>query len=225
MKELSVFVDESGDFGAYEVHSPYYIVTLVFHDQDSDISDNITHLNEKIRISGFPDTPIHTAPLIRRENEYSNLTLHERKRIFNTLYNFTRTSDILHRSFVIEKRRLSDGIDLHIQITKQLSAFMRDKMETLLKFNRIVIYYDNGQMELTKILVSVFNAMLSNVEFRKVVPADYKLFQAADMLCTLELLSIKTERKMLSSSERLFFTSERDLYKSYLRAIHRKRFV
>jgi hypothetical protein len=118
-----------------------------------------------------------------------------------------------------------DGIDLHIQITKQLSAFMHEKMEILLKFDRIVVYYDNGQMELTKILVSVFNAILSNVEFKKVVPADYKLFQAADMLCTLELLSIKTDRKILSNSERLFFTSERDLYKSYLKAIHKKRFV
>lgn len=35
MKELSVFIDESGDFGAYEPHSPYYIITMVFHDQDS----------------------------------------------------------------------------------------------------------------------------------------------------------------------------------------------
>lgn len=33
MREISVFVDESGDFGEYEKHSPYYIVTMVFHDQ------------------------------------------------------------------------------------------------------------------------------------------------------------------------------------------------
>ena len=31
MKELSIFVDESGDFGEYEKHAPYYIVTMVFH--------------------------------------------------------------------------------------------------------------------------------------------------------------------------------------------------
>jgi len=29
LKELSIFVDESGDFGSYEYHNPYYIVTLV----------------------------------------------------------------------------------------------------------------------------------------------------------------------------------------------------
>lgn len=31
MRELSVFCDESGDFGAYDHHCPYYIVSLVFH--------------------------------------------------------------------------------------------------------------------------------------------------------------------------------------------------
>jgi len=41
MKELSVFVDESGDFGPSEYHSPYYIVTLVFHDQSADIGKTL----------------------------------------------------------------------------------------------------------------------------------------------------------------------------------------
>ncbi|WP_347559358.1 hypothetical protein [Clostridium sp. AM34-9AC] len=27
MKELSIFIDESGDFGEYDYHSPWYIVT------------------------------------------------------------------------------------------------------------------------------------------------------------------------------------------------------
>ena len=28
MKELSIFVDESGDFGKYEKHSPYYTLSV-----------------------------------------------------------------------------------------------------------------------------------------------------------------------------------------------------
>lgn len=32
MSDLSVFIDESDDFGAYEKHAPYYLITLVFHD-------------------------------------------------------------------------------------------------------------------------------------------------------------------------------------------------
>ena len=34
MKELSIFVDESGDFGEYAQHSPYYIVFMILHDRD-----------------------------------------------------------------------------------------------------------------------------------------------------------------------------------------------
>lgn len=31
MKELSIFIDESGDFGEYDHHSPYYIITMVWN--------------------------------------------------------------------------------------------------------------------------------------------------------------------------------------------------
>ena len=29
MKELSVFIDESGDFGEYDDQAPYYIITIL----------------------------------------------------------------------------------------------------------------------------------------------------------------------------------------------------
>ena len=96
-------------------------------------------------------------------------------------------------------------------------------MISLIEYNRIVYYYDYGQRELTHILVSVFNTVLNHVDFRKVVPANYKLFQATDLLCTMELLSLKAKRKILSNSELTFFTTIRELEKSYLRAIQRKR--
>ena len=223
MKELSVFVDESGDFGTYANHAPYYLVTLVFHDQSINIAQPIRILNAKIRESGLPDCPIHAGPLIRREHEYWSLSLWERKRIFNFLYNFARSIDITYRTLIVEKKQLSDEMDLTLRITKQLSAFLFTHLETFSQYDRVVIYYDFGQMELTKILVSVFNTVLNNVEVRKVIPANYKLFQAADMLCTLELLSLKADKHLISKSEYAFFKTERDLRKSYLNAIQKKK--
>ena len=223
MKELNIFIDESGVFGPYEYHSPFYLVTLVFHNYSADISENINHLNAKILNSGLPDYTIHTGPLIRREYEYDNLSLLERKRIFNFLYNFVRTADISYHTIVIEKKQLVEDIDLVIQITKNLSAFLFEHMDVLMKYDRIIVRYDYGQRELTNILVSVFNTVLNNVEFKKVSPANYKLFQAADMLCTLELLAEKSKRKILSNSELSFFSSAKNLYKSYLRGIEKKR--
>ena len=122
-----------------------------------------------------------------------------------------RTADIKYHTIIVEKKQLVEEIDLVIKITKQLSAFLSEHMSALASYDRIVIYYDYGQRELTHILVSVFNAVLNNVQFKKVAPANYKLFQATDMLCTLELLATKAERKMLSNSEIAFFSSARNL--------------
>ena len=214
VKHLSVFINESGVFGPYETHSPFYIVTMVFHDQSKDITDNINHLNTRISQSGLPDYTIHAGPLVRREAEYDNLSLLDRKRIFNILYNFVRTADITYHTITIEKKQLANELDLHIRLSKQLSMFLIEHLERLLSYDRIVLYYDYGQIELTKILVSVFSAVLKNVDFRKISPSNYKLFQAADMLCTLELLAEKEARKMLSKSELTFFSSAKNLQKA-----------
>ena len=224
MKELSIFVDESGVFGSYEAHSPFYIVTLVFHDQSIDISANLLRLREAMRRRGLPEYTVHAGPLIRRDNEYREFYIEERKKIFDNLFHFVRMIDIEYHSVIVEKKQLNDDIDLLVRITKHLSAFLYQQMANLSKYDRIVIYYDYGQRELTHILVSVFNAILNNVEFKKVSPADYKLFQVADMICTLELLALKAERKMLSRSELSFFKSARNLNKSYLRTIQKKRY-
>jgi len=226
MKELSVFVDESGVFGPYEYHSQFYIVTLIFHDQSIDIYKDINRLNNELINFNLPDHIIHTGPLIRREFDYDRYSLLERKRIFNILYNFVRVTNITYHSFLIEKKQLNDTIDLMVKITKNLKSFLNNNIETFLSYDCIIVYYDNGQRELNSILVSVFHSILNNVKFKKPKdsPADYKLFQAADMLCTLELLSEKSKRKILSNSEIAFFSSAKDIYKSYLKAIQKKKF-
>ena len=53
MKELSVFIDESGDFGELTERPPYYLVTLVFHDQSIDITEEIRKLEEAVRLTGM----------------------------------------------------------------------------------------------------------------------------------------------------------------------------
>lgn len=53
MKEkiLSIFIDESGDFGRYNPVSPNYYVAMVLHNQEIDISKNIEA--ESIRLLNF----------------------------------------------------------------------------------------------------------------------------------------------------------------------------
>ena len=70
MKALSIFIDESGDFGPYEHHSPFYMLTMVFHDQSIDISQDLQRQREAMLLQGLPDYTVHAGPLIRRDGEY-----------------------------------------------------------------------------------------------------------------------------------------------------------
>lgn len=84
------------------------------------------------------------------------------------------------------------------------------------------MYYDNGQAELSAILNAVFSIQFSNVEFRKAEPQRYRLLQAADFICTMELLKIKREEKRLSKSEEKFFYKPQELKKTFLKAVDKK---
>ncbi len=53
MKELSIFIDESGDFGEVTEHPAYYLVTLLFHDQKNKITTNVKKLEDSTKNSGF----------------------------------------------------------------------------------------------------------------------------------------------------------------------------
>ena len=53
MKELSVFIDESGDFGEIIEYPAYYLVTLLFHDQKNNIMSNVKKLEESIKKAGI----------------------------------------------------------------------------------------------------------------------------------------------------------------------------
>lgn len=222
-KVLSVFVDESGDFGPYAGHSPYYLVAMVFHDQRVDISENISALDTHVGYLGYPRHAIHTEPLIRRESIYANDDLPLRRKLFGALFHFTRRLDVKYLCAQVRKDDPSTVVGLTDKISKELSGQLREKAEYFRQFDKIVVYYDNGQVELAKILVSIFNALYANVEFRRVQPVDYKLFQTADLICTVELLKLKCENAGLSASETAFFESARNLKRKYIKPLDGKK--
>ncbi len=220
--ELSVFIDESGDFGPYAPHAPYYIITLVFHEQTQSIQDQVFHLRQAVRHAGFDEQhAIHSAPLIRKERDYLRLDRTERRRLFRALFTFIRLSDISYSSFVFNKREFSSHDQLLSRISREVGMFLKDHLAYLQSFEKIIVYYDNGQKEITNLVNTLFNAFLE-AEVRKVKPSDYTLFQAADMLCTLTLLNEKVCSATLSESETAFFKGVRNLKKNYLKPIERK---
>ena len=225
MKELSIFVDESGDFGEYAQHAPYYIITMVFHDQSNDISQNINILNNALRQIGYGgEQAVHTEPLIRREPPYQYFQPNERRAIFSKLYYFTLNCDIKYKSFVFKKAEYENSFKLEARMARELSQFIRENLSYFQSFEKVILYYDNGQHELNRILNTVLATQLADYDVRKVIPNEYRLFQVADLICTLELLKMKLEHGKLSNSEERIFHSKRDLKKDFLQGIRKKEF-
>lgn len=225
MKELSIFVDESGDFGEYRYHSPYYIITMVFHNQSDDITTSIEKFNTELSLLGLERQHcVHNGPIIRKEHPYEYMGIKERRRLLNKMVAFTRQLNVSFKCFHIEKKHISDTIEASGKLSKQLAAFIRENYNEFLSYDKIKVYYDNGQIELTRILSSVLNALLPDIEFRKVLPSEYRLFQVADLICTLELIRLKMETKTISKHEMIFWGRESDFRKNYLKRVYQKEY-
>jgi len=222
-KVVSVFIDESGDFGEYSDTSPYYMVSMVFHEQNIDISGDIAVLDRHINELGFPPHAVHTGPLIRRESIYRQYSDEKsRAKLLNAMYNFVRKLEIHYICPYIDKKDCKDFIELNSKLSAEISAQLRNNDSYLNSFDKIIIYYDNGQQELTNIITS-YSSLFMQVEFRKVKPSDYKLFQAADLICTWELLSLKAKEENFSSSEKVFFDSPSKFMKNRYKLISKKK--
>jgi len=224
MSELLVTCDESGNFGRCNPRSLYYIATFLLHDQAS--TDKTNELTGKLDAALAPfqlRNAVHTGPLIRREEEYKELDVTLRRQIFQRMFTFARASKTTYHSFIADKRHVTGSKALADIISKQIRGFIFEHLAFFQGYDRVVLHYDFGQAELTKILVNAFTDVLNSVEVRKVLPADSRLFQATDLLCTLELLALKAEDKALSRSELNFFRSENDLIRTYIKPIQKKR--
>lgn len=222
MKELSIFVDESGDFGEYTHRTPYYIISMILHDQDIDITKDLKILENELKNIGWSQHCVHAGPIIRSEEEYRGYSLLERQKILMKMMTFVRHIDIQFKSIYITKKHIKDTIEATGKLSKQLALFIRENYQFFCSYDTIKIYYDNGQIEVTRILSSVFYALLDNVEFKKVYPTDYRLFQVADLICTLKLAELKMQDHRLSKSEMYFFNNERTLKKNYLKPLSKK---
>ena len=220
---VSCFIDEAGDFGEFEAHSPFYVVSVVVHDQSNSIQSEIDSLDKYLTSIGYGDHTIHTGPLIRRESVYDDTLMEERKKIFNLLFRFIRNLPIKFFTVRIRKSECKDSDVLEARLTKAIKAELERTLEFWNSFDKIIIYYDNGQKPIKRIFNVLFNSMFSNVEIRKISPSDYRLFQASDLICTMEHITGKIEIGQFSHTESEFFSSRRDFKRDYMRKLDQQR--
>ena len=196
---------------------------MVLHNQSVDISKEMNALESHIKNLGYDDHVIHTGPLIRKESVYKNELSETRKTLFNALFHFGRKIKINYISLSVNKINLNNHYQLIDKLKKELTAQILLHNDYFNSFDKINIYYDNGQTELTKILTEAFSILLSPVEFRKIIPIKYRLFQLADLICTMELINIKYTTHELSKSEIQFFGGYKTFKSDYYKYIKRKK--
>lgn len=223
MKELSIFIDESGDFGDVKERPAYYLVTFVFHNQDDNIDLQVAKLEESMKNAGFDIEYIHTGPVIRREEIFVKYSIDERRKLLYKMLNFVNACPISYLTVVVDRKEATDKVSLSGKLAKAINSIIRVHQDFFSSFDKIIVYYDNGQNELSVILNAVFSIQFSNVEFRKAEPQRYRLLQAADFICSMELLRIKKNEKRLSKSEEKFFYKSQELKKTFLKSIEKKK--
>ena len=140
---LSCFVDETGDFGDYDSHCPYYMVSVVLHDQSESIETQLKGMEKYLSDLRYPHHAIHAGPLVRREADYMNLQMEDRKRIFNLLFSFARKVPIRYFCAKVRKSECRDADDLDAKLTKAIKNEVQKNEAFWDSFDKIIIYYDS----------------------------------------------------------------------------------
>lgn len=226
INELSIFIDEAGDIGTYNpeinpISDRYYLVTLVFHDQNQSIKSQAEFLKNRLAKDDFSAEAIHSGPLIRKEPPFRDYHSEDVFQILRHMLHFLKKSPIHYCLILVDKTKYMTRENLEIAIITQIMSFIGMNYSWLSKFKTIKIYYDNGQKivseSLKKTFFTEFNCQLYNVK-----PEDYFLFQVADFICTFNLIEIKRQKGLMSKSETRIF-SPKKFKKMFFNEIEKKK--
>lgn len=222
MKRLNIFVDETGEFGFGNGASALYGVSFTLHEQNDDIIPELNKLNDRLDRIGYTNM-IHMADLIMKRGDYSKFTIDKRKRIFNSIYQFSRRIPVMYKTIIIDKKYIDNGRILRQKLSLEINNMVKENEKYFNKFDKIVMYYDNGQEVLGTILDSIF---LRFDGFDHRVDFDHKekrLFQVSDMLTYIDKYDYKYKNKMpFTKSEKYFFNFEE--IRRILKELNKKRF-
>lgn len=224
-KILSVFVDESGILSDQDGSSRFYILTLVLHDQSFDVGHQVELLNRDLDSVGIANLCFHAAPIIRANGSFEFMNWDLRRKIFSRMMGFARNVDFKYHCIVVDKKFVNTSDQIISKLESQLENWVNESNLRFEEFQLIKVYYDCGQKRITNLLHTFFNKHKSLVvDFAQAVePRKYKLFQVADLVCTLKLLEIKLQYGIgLAPCENRFFGGPKAFKHNILRRIKRK---
>ena len=113
------------------------------------------------------------------------------------------------KTVIVDKKYINKKMQLNIALAREIGQFINNNRKYLESFDKIVIYYDNGQETLATILDTLF-ATNSKVERR--IEFDHtkkRLFQVSDMLTVIDKLEYKRKNNIpFTTAEKYFFNGK-----------------
>ena len=222
---LSIFVDESGILTESAARSRFYILTLLCHDQSFPIKTHAEALDSDMTTIGIANLCFHAGPVIHANDQFEFLTWDLRRKIFTRMLGFARRIKFGYHCIVVDKKYADSPEQIASRLYEQMSAFVSAHRGMFGGFDSVKVYYDCGQKPITNLLHKFFAEWDAvPVEFAQAVePRKYKLFQVADLVCTLKLLETKLQMNLpFSNSEMRFFGGPRMFKRNILKYLKRK---
>ena len=218
---LSVFCDEAGQ---QDMSAGYYLVTLILHDQEEHLFSAMEGYRRHLRESGLPDIPFHMVDLLQGYGDYELLDLKLRKKLLVRFSIFMQKAPIEYITLAYSKFDVCDGAALAARMKRDMVDVLFDHLGWFQKFDKVAIYYDEGQQVVTRALHRAFDYMLPQgvVDYKTLRYQDRRLAQAADYYCSIELAALRYEKGIESKTYLKFFGSRGAFKKNWLKQARRK---
>lgn len=221
MRELSIFADESGD---KSVQTRYFLLTVVIHDQADGIAEKVLSYERSLALANLPNIPFHSEPLLNGRAGYRSLDIVQRKKLLYSFNIFVQRLPIRYRTFACLRREYASEEALESYLKRGLQDMLLGDLAFFQSFDRVTIYYDNGQDVVKRALHESVASSLSKqaVSQKKTTMTEYRLAQVADYLCTIELAALKYAAKEDGATYDKFFGGVGAFKKNWLKQARRK---
>ena len=158
------------------------------------------------------------------KGNYKHLGLDVRKRMLGCFATFCRSAPFSCKTFVYRRREVPTPDSFIARFKRDLFIFLSDHLGYFQSFSCVKIYYDNGQHSIAESLHRAVEYALSKdaVVYRSAQPSEYRLSQAADYVCTMELTAIKYAEHAATATDEKFFGKWSDFKKGILKETRKK---
>ncbi len=209
-RRLNIFIDESGDFGFTEGSSKLYGVSFTIHESDNSIINDLEYLNNKLKKSNY-DGMIHLADLIAKRGDYAQFSLKKRQELFWAIFFFSKRVKVKIHTIIIDKRFKNNKTQLNRELASEINDFLNSISDYMNEFEKVVVYYDNGQEALGAIIDTLILNKI-NVEHRiEFNHKEKRLFQVSDMLTFIDKIIYKHKNNMSMTKAEKYFFSIKDI--------------